>query len=338
VGERVGDKRGGLLVGEPDLGERGVCARMDQAARGQRQVAVVRAGQGLRVQLPYRPLEARFGGGQRGYLVDLLAEQVVPARRPLVELEHGGGQRLDPGRQRPGSGEDAAAALPMGFLAWIVVPLLRDQLGGRDPFIEALLICFNAGLLWILVLTLILLRHEQGGLEWLRVADGLWLRSPRSPKTAKVGGKVWLWVIPFVLLSAAINALPIDPDGPLPRDLPLLLEKEEARLENLFSGAWGWFGLLVSVSLLAPWVEELFFRGLLLPRMRGVLGRGDWVVNGAMFGLYHLHQPWSMPRSVLDGMLAQAFPTKRYQSTWMGLITRTIPSFIIIGVVLALVL
>jgi membrane protease YdiL (CAAX protease family) len=92
------------------------------------------------------------------------------------------------------------------------------------------------------------------------------------------------------------------------------------------------------VSLLAPWVEELFFRGLLLPRMRGVLGRGDWVVNGAMFGLYHLHQPWSMPASVLDGMLAQAFPTKRYQSTWMGLITHTIPSFIIIGVVLALVL
>lgn len=122
----------------------------------------------------------------------------------------------------------AAAALPMGFLAWIAVPLLRDQLGGRDPFIEALLICFNVGLLWILVLTLILLRHEQGRLEWSRVADGLWLRSPQSPKTGKVGGKVWLWVIPFVLLSAAINALPIDPDGPLPRDLPLLLEKDEA--------------------------------------------------------------------------------------------------------------
>ena len=35
----------------------------------------------------------------------------------------------------------AAAAVPMGVLAWIVAPLLRDQLGGRDPLAEALLIC-----------------------------------------------------------------------------------------------------------------------------------------------------------------------------------------------------
>ena len=89
----------------------------------------------------------------------------------------------------------AAAALPMGFLAWVCVPLLRDQLGGRDPFIESLLICLNVGLLWILALTLILLRHEQGRLESSRVIDGLWLRSPRSPNTGKVGGTVWLWAI-----------------------------------------------------------------------------------------------------------------------------------------------
>jgi hypothetical protein len=32
----------------------------------------------------------------------------------------------------------AAAAVPMGVLAWIVAPWLRDQLGGDDPFAEAL--------------------------------------------------------------------------------------------------------------------------------------------------------------------------------------------------------
>ena len=132
----------------------------------------------------------------------------------------------------------AAAALPMGFLAWVCVPLLRDQLGGRDPFIESILICFNVGLLWILALTLILLRREQGRLEWSRVVDGLWLRSPRSPKTGKIGGTVWLWAIPFVLLSAAINALPINPEGPLPRDLPVLLQKIRTVL-RLSSAALG---------------------------------------------------------------------------------------------------
>jgi membrane protease YdiL (CAAX protease family) len=230
----------------------------------------------------------------------------------------------------------AAAALPMGVLAWIVAPWLRDQLGGRDPFIEALLICFATGLLWMLALVLILLRRELGGLEWPRVRDALWLRAPRDPKTSRVGGKVWLWALPFVVLSAAVNALPIDPVGPMPRDLPKLMDTDRA--EHFFNGNWGWFGMLVAVSLLAPVVEELLFRGLLLPRMRRAFGQRDFVANGALFTIYHVHQPWSMPATLIDGIVNQAYATRRFQSTWMGLITHTLPSFVIIGVVLSLVL
>ena len=35
----------------------------------------------------------------------------------------------------------AAAAVPMGVLAWIVAPWLRDQLGGDEPLAQSLLIC-----------------------------------------------------------------------------------------------------------------------------------------------------------------------------------------------------
>src|SRR5215208_4879958 len=62
----------------------------------------------------------------------------------------------------------AAAAVPMGVLAWIVAPWLRDQLGGRDPFAEALLICLTVGLIWQFVLILILIRRELGGVQWSR--------------------------------------------------------------------------------------------------------------------------------------------------------------------------
>src|SRR5881392_2718629 len=85
----------------------------------------------------------------------------------------------------------AAAAVPMGVLAWIVAPWLRDQLEGRDPFAEALLICLTVGLIWQFVLVLILIRRELGGLEWSRVREALWLRAPRDPKSGRVGGKVW---------------------------------------------------------------------------------------------------------------------------------------------------
>jgi hypothetical protein len=38
----------------------------------------------------------------------------------------------------------AAAAIPMGVLAWIVAPWLRDELGGDEPLAQALLICLTA--------------------------------------------------------------------------------------------------------------------------------------------------------------------------------------------------
>jgi uncharacterized protein len=230
----------------------------------------------------------------------------------------------------------AAATLPMGVLAWVVAPWLRDQLGGRDPFIEALLMCFVVGLLWQLALVLILVRREQRSLAWSRVRDALWLRAPRDPKSRLVGGKVWWWAAAFVVLGALAESLPINPTGPIPRDLPNILDTD--RVEQFFSGNWFWFGMLVAVALLAPVVEELLFRGVLLPRMRTVFGRGDWVGSGVLHTLYHAHQPWSMPATLISSTFTQAYPTRRFQSTWMGIIVHTAPSFLIIGVVLALVL
>jgi uncharacterized protein len=230
----------------------------------------------------------------------------------------------------------AAAAVPMAVLAWVVAPWLSHHLGGREPLGKALLILFNAGLVWILVLTLILVRREQESLAWLRVRDALWLRAPRDPKSGRVGGKLWWWIAPFALLGAGLEALPIDPHGPLPRDFPRFIQSDRAN--HLFQGAWGWFALAVLVSFLAPWVEELFFRGLLLPRMRSVFGKGDWVANGAIFTVYHLHQPWSMPATLLDATFTQAYPAKRFRSIWIGVVSHTLPSFVMIGVLLPLVL
>jgi hypothetical protein len=45
-----------------------------------------------------------------------------------------------------------------------------------------------------------------------------------------------------------------------------------------------------------------------------------------------------MPVTLIDGIVNQAFPSRRFQSTWMGLITHTAPSFLVIAVILKLVL
>jgi CAAX protease family protein len=230
----------------------------------------------------------------------------------------------------------AAAAVPMGVLAWIVAPLLRDQLGGRDPLAEALLICLTAGLIWQFVLVVILIRQELGGLQWPRVRDALWLRAPRDPKTRRVGGKVWLWSIPFVVLYAIWGMVPGIP-GPEVRDFSDFLGSDRA--EHFFSGAWGWFGVIIVLAVFNTVLgEELLFRGLLLPRMRTAFGRRDWVANGTLFALYHLHMPWRILPTLVDGIFLNAYPARRFESAWMGIIVHSSQSLFLIAVVLALVL
>ena len=154
----------------------------------------------------------------------------------------------------------AAAAIPMAVLAWVIAPLLGTLLGGGDTaFIKALLLCLTAGLIWQFVLTLILIRREQGTLRWERVRDALWLLSPRDPRSGRVGGRVWLWVIPFVVLFAIWEFLGFDITGPASHDFALFLETSG---QEFFQANWVWFGVIV-VELVFNTVlgEDLLFRG-----------------------------------------------------------------------------
>jgi hypothetical protein len=71
--------------------------------------------------------------------------------------------------------------------------------------------------------------------------------------------------------------------------------------------------------------------------MRGVFGRYDFVANGTLFALYHLHQPWDIPTSLVD-IIALAYPSRRFQSAWMGIIVHSVQSVVVIIIVLTLVL
>jgi membrane protease YdiL (CAAX protease family) len=229
----------------------------------------------------------------------------------------------------------AAAAVPMGVLAWIVAPWLRDQLGGDEPLARALLICLTLGLIWQFVLVMILIRRELGGLQRSRVCEALWLRAPRDPKSGREGGRVWWWALLFVVLFGLWAMVPAIP-GPSVRDLGAFLGSD--RGEEFFRGAWGWFVVVVVFAAFNTVLgEELLFRGLLLPRMQGVFGRRDWVANGALFALYHLHQPWSILNALVDGVFLLAYPSRRFESAWMGIIVHSAQSVVLIIVVLTLV-
>jgi membrane protease YdiL (CAAX protease family) len=230
----------------------------------------------------------------------------------------------------------AAAAVPMAVLAWVVAPLLSDQLSGDEALPRALLICLTLGLIWQFALVVILMAHELGTLRWSRVRDALWLRPPRDPRTGRVGGRTWWWALLFVFLAAVLQLVPSIP-GPSSRDFAAFLTSD--RGEAFFQGAWGWFAVMVVFVVFNTVIgEELLFRGVLLPRMRNRFGRGDWVANGVLFAIYHLHQPWSMPATLLEGVFLEAYPSRRFQSAWMGIIVHSLQSVFVLIVVFALVI
>ena len=149
------------------------------------------------------------------------------------------------------------------------------------------------------------------------------------------GGRVWLWVISFVVLFGLWEFFGIDLSGPASHDMALFLETSG---QEFFSGNWGWFAVIVVQLVFVSFLgEDLLFRGLLLPRMRGVFGRGDFVANGVLFGFYHLHQPWSIP-AVLADIVLTAYPTRRWQSVWMSIIVHSAQSVFVIIFILSIVL
>lgn len=229
----------------------------------------------------------------------------------------------------------AAAAIPMGLLAWIVAPAIADQLEGPQPLARALVLCLGAGLIWQFLLVIILVRREQGSLAPAKVRDALWLRAPRSHKTGRRGGRAWLWILPFVLVFAAGEMIPTF-GVVTSHDFASLVDSDAGK--DFFSGNWTWFALTVVMLVFNTILgEELLFRGWLLPRMNGVFKRWDGLANGVLFAIYHVHQPWSMPSALID-TLALSYSTKWFRSAWMGIIVHSIQTVIITALLLSLVL
>jgi membrane protease YdiL (CAAX protease family) len=229
----------------------------------------------------------------------------------------------------------AAAAVPMGLLAWVVAPALADRLSGGTALTRALLITLTGGLIWQFVLVLILVGREQRTLRWPVVRDASWLRAPINPRTGRRGGRMWL-VVPVLMIAFAAEELVPEFTHDAGRDLAAFFESDAA--QSLLAGGWGWLALIATLAVFNTVLgEELLFRGYLLPRMAGTFGRWDWLANGVLFAGYHVHMPWGMPGVLLDAFVL-SYPSKRYRSALIGIVVHSAQSAVVVGITLALVL
>ncbi len=190
-------------------------------------------------------------------------------------------------------------------------------------------------MIWQFLLVLIVVRREQGTLRWPVVRAALWLSTPVSTRTGKPNKLLWWLVVPLMLMLALEEMLPAIP-SPVSRDASAFFGSEAG--QTWMSGNWVWFVILVvQFSVNTAFGEELFFRGLLLPRM-GAFGRGDWVANGVLFACYHLHEPWVIPQTILVDTFAEALPSRRWRSSLMGIVVHSGQTVFFFMIALVLVL
>jgi membrane protease YdiL (CAAX protease family) len=244
----------------------------------------------------------------------------------------------------------ALTAIPMGILGWIVFPALSPD-PASDPLGAGVtrIVLITIGLIWLFVLSMIIVRQEEGNLRWATVKRRLRLNAPRDPKTGEIRRKLWLWLIPLLIaitvwelaLTPSINKLwvSIFPFFAEPPGYSMNAVFKSREILNRLVGAWWFLGLFVLNAVFNTILgEEFLFRGVLLPKMEGVFGRWSWVANGIIFGFYHFHQPWVMLDAAISGVFLNAFPAWRFRSTWMAIIVHSAQSvyfsFLILGVVL----
>ncbi|HEX2997831.1 MAG TPA: CPBP family intramembrane glutamic endopeptidase [Anaerolineales bacterium] len=217
----------------------------------------------------------------------------------------------------------ALASLPGALLFWLGLPFLDEHTQISTTYL--VLIVLVIPYIWQLILSLLILKHENGKLHWDMIKDRLWLKTTTDPRTGKRNNALWLWLVPVIAVFALTSASPLflSINNWWARIL-LISEPVQYSTDMLFEhpdtlvGNWGFVLAFLLVSVLTM-SEEIIFRGILLPRMKGVFGRADWFANGILFALYHLDRPWAWPGFILYDSLTLALPARLFRSTWFSI-------------------
>jgi membrane protease YdiL (CAAX protease family) len=235
----------------------------------------------------------------------------------------------------------AIAALPMALLSWVVAPAIIPY-SPLQPGITYWLLMI-AGMAWQFVVSLVIIYRELGTLRWSAIRQRTWLQTPRDPRTDQPNPRLFWWLLPAILFAGLVGfGLAGYLEAPIAWLFPALRPAMYMDMSQMaspeFQGQW-WLLGVVLVSFIFNYFlgEEFLFRGILLPKMQGVFGKYDWVANSVLFGLYHLHKPWSILSNIVMD-LGATWPARRFRSTWMAIIVHAAESFITLALVLGVIL
>jgi membrane protease YdiL (CAAX protease family) len=113
---------------------------------------------------------------------------------------------------------------------------------------------------------------------------------------------------------------------PLPSGLPNYIDPSALqslpaiRAQLVSSPALPLIPIVLVLNVLS---EELFWRGMILPRQELLRGKVTFLVHGFLWALTHVFQYWLL-LPILIGSIALAFGVQRTKNTWVGVIAHAI--------------
>jgi len=204
-------------------------------------------------------------------------------------------------------------ALWFTFLIYIVGRQFIPASGTTPTWLKMAIIILGTGA--ELVAGLVLLHREGYRLRVSALRDRIRLRWPKGWKSWVVAGIVFILAMSLSMMMGPVNCSLASVPGFVPPEwwpagsnpnIPVNSAADvfpDIPLEGNFLFVIFYFIVGLVFNILG---EEIYYRGYLLPRMRGVFGKWDWVANGVLFTLKHVYQRWLYP-GILVGGLGFAF-------------------------------
>ena len=151
----------------------------------------------------------------------------------------------------------------------------------------------------------------------------------------------WLWLVPVLIVAEFVGfglSMAIEPKvidglfGWLPDWFVRPIDPD--RVGDYSRGAWlvTLAAYLVLNGFVGPIVEELYFRGYLLPRMEW-MGRWSPLVNVSLFSVYLFWSPWQVLGRIL-GLAPTVYAVRWKENVYLGMVvhcTGNILGIILVG-------
>jgi len=220
------------------------------------------------------------------------------------------------------------------FLIYVVGRLFIPEEGTISTWYQLLVIALGGGA--ELAAGLVLLKREGYRMSVGSLRDRLRLRWPKGWKAWAVAAVLLVIGMSLSMLMSQLNARLASVPGfappawwpPAGNPANKISGAADVFPEINLTGNYTFVFLYFLIGLVFNIIgEEVYYRGYLLPRMRGAFGRWDWVANGVLFTLKHVYQRWLYP-GILVGGLFFAFAAGPLGSLPLAMVYHWIGNFL----------